>query len=213
MKKKLCAFFISICLFSFMLVSLAACASGELEYVQADVNGLLYWRVSGIGSYNGKNIDIPKAYYGYEVKAIGTDAFARNSHITSVTIPETVIDIGTRAFCACSSLREVNMPQSIFPPEIFYYSYFGSYCFAFCTSLKKITIPENVASLPMGVFQGCVSLKSVTLPKSLKTIGNHAFAHCDSLETVYYSGTFDEFVRIKIGEGNECLLKARFIFI
>ena len=194
-----------------MLVSLAACASGKLEYAQADVNGLLYWRVSGIGSYNGKNIDIPKAYYGCEIKAIETDAFAHNSHITSVTIAETVINIGIRAFNACSSLREVNMPQSVLPPEN--YSYFGSCCFAFCTSLKKITIPENVASLPMGVFQGCVSLKNITLPKSLKTIENYAFAYCDSLETVYYSGTFYEFARIKIGEGNECLLKARFVFI
>lgn len=212
MKKKLCAFFISICLFSFMLVSLAACASDELEYAQAGANGLLYWKVYGIGSYKGKNIDIPKTYYGYEVKAIEADAF-RNSHITSVTLPETVINIGERAFCVCSSLREVNMPQIILPPYSPYYFYFGSYCFAFCTSLKKITIPENVASLPMGVFQGCVSLKNITLPKSLKTIENYAFADCDSLKTVYYSGTFYEFARIKIGEGNECLLKARFIFI
>ena len=210
MKKKLCAFFISICLFSFMLVSLAACASGELEYAQANSNGLLYWRVYGIGSYKGKNIDIPKTYYGYEVTTIGRSAFAYNSRITSVTIPETVIDIETNAFCACSSLREVNMPQSVLLPYCFY---FGSYCFASCTSLKKITIPENVASLPMGVFQGCVSLKNITLPKSLKTIENYAFAYCDSLETVYYSGTFYEFARIKIGEGNECLLKARFVFI
>lgn len=211
----MCSCFVLICLFTFICVSLAGCASGELEYMQTSLDGLRCWKVVGIGDCTYKNIRIPEVYNGYEVAYIRNLAFAYNSHIKSVTIPETVVQIESRAFVECSSLKEVNIQQPRTSLEMlsYYYSYFGDYCFASCTRLEKIKIPENVNVISEGAFFNCSSLKSVTLPRSLTFVKDYAFTYCDSLETVYYTGTYRDYKSIKIGEVNECLLRARVVFI
>ena len=53
---------------------------------------------------------IPDEIDGLEVAAIGDNAFAGCSGLTSVTLPKSVVHIGANAFGNCPSLTVVNMP-------------------------------------------------------------------------------------------------------
>ena len=67
---------------------------------------------------------IPSTLDGHPVKAIGKDAFAFNSNLTSVTIPDSVISIGWEAFVSCTGLKNVTLPAHL--------NSIGEYAFAYC---------------------------------------------------------------------------------
>lgn len=58
MKKKICSLLIAICLFAFVLLSFAACASSNLKYEAMYGDDSYLWSVSG--SYGSSTIKIPK---------------------------------------------------------------------------------------------------------------------------------------------------------
>ena len=62
-------------------------------------------RITGIGSCADTNVFIPSIINGLTVTAIADKAFAENTTITFVTIPNTVTDIGRRAFYKCEELK------------------------------------------------------------------------------------------------------------
>ena len=64
------------------------------------------YRVTG---YTGEAcvVEIPSAYNGIPVTAIGEEAFARKLGIYSLTIPESVTEIADNAFPGCFNLMEV----------------------------------------------------------------------------------------------------------
>ncbi|MCR5325095.1 MAG: leucine-rich repeat domain-containing protein [Lachnospiraceae bacterium] len=81
----------------------------------------------------------------YEVKTIGKNAFAGNTDIEKVTIPETVETIGKSAFAGATSLKAVNLSsvKSI-----------SKGAFAGASSLKKITVGADLTSVGKGAFDG-----------------------------------------------------------
>lgn len=62
---------------------------------------------------NETQIDIPSAYNGKAITAIGESAFDGCAQITSVTIPNSVTKIGAYAFGHCAKLKEVAIPASV----------------------------------------------------------------------------------------------------
>lgn len=213
MKKKICSLLIAICLFAFVLLSFAACASSNLKYEAMYGDDSYLWSVSG--SYGGSTIKIPKKHNGVAVRSISSWAFSGDENLKKVTIPNTIDSIGGFAFDNCKSLKKVNLPRALKSIEhlLGKKAYFGSSCFSRCTSLEEIVIPENVLVLPEYIFHDCLSLKKVTLPSSLSKIEDYAFLACYALETVYFRGTSQEFKSLIIGERNECLREAKIIFI
>lgn len=213
MKKKMCSLLIAICLFAFVLLSFAACASSNLKYEAMYGDDSYLWSVSG--SYGGSTIKIPKKHNGVAVRSISSWAFSGDENLKKVTIPNTIDSIGGFAFDNCKSLKKVNLPRALKSIEhlLGKKAYFGSSCFSRCTSLEEIVIPENVLVLPEYIFHDCLSLKKVTLPSSLSKIEDYAFLACYALETVYFRGTSQEFKSLIIGERNECLREAKIIFI
>ena len=200
MKKKMCSLLIAICLFAFVLLSFAACASSNLKYEAMYGDDSYLWSVSG--SYGGSTIKIPKKHNGVAVRSISSWAFSGDENLKKVTIPNTIDSIGGFAFDNCKSLKKVNLPRALKSIEhlLGKKAYFGSSCFSRCTSLEEI-------------FLDCLSLKKVTLPSSLMIIENNAFSYCSALETVYFHGTLREFRNIELGQGNDYLLDAKIIFI
>ena len=198
MKKKMCSLLIAICLFAFVLLSFAACASSNLKYEAMYGDDSYLWSVSG--SYGGSTIKIPKKHNGVAVRSISSWAFSGDENLKKVTIPNTIDSIGGFAFDNCKSLKKVNLPRALKSIEhlLGKKAYFGSSCFSRCTSL---------------IFLDCLSLKKVTLPSSLMIIENNAFSYCSALETVYFHGTLREFRNIELGQGNDYLLDAKIIFI
>lgn len=141
------------------------------------------------------NITIPN-----NVTTIGSSAFGSCSGLTSIIIPNSVTSIGSFAFTYCYSLASIIIPDSITSIE--------SGMFQSCKSLTNITIPYGTTSIGHATFSGCSSLKNVSIPDSVISIGDNAFYKCNNIKDVYYSGTEDQWKKIRIGSDNETLAGA-----
>ena len=107
----------------------------------------------------------------YLVIKINGYAFADNTNLTSVTLPDGLVEIGNYAFITCKNLESVTLPESL---TTFGYNAFGS-----CKSLKAVKIPSGVTTIPDRCFYGCSSLESVIIPEGVTAIGICAFAICN----------------------------------
>ena len=138
------------------------------------------------------------------VTSIGGSAFKYCTSLTSITIPGSVTSIGMQAFSGCTSLTSITIVDRV--------TSIGDYAFEDCTSLTSITLPASVTSIGRSAFSYCKNLTSITLPDSVTTIGQYAFSSCKSLTDVYYSGTEEQWNKIKINTGNGSLLNATIHF-
>lgn len=109
-------------------------------------------------------------------KFLYTQAFASNTALTEVSLPESIISLGTQTFKDCTALAKINIPASI--------TSFGNYTFQNCTSLTSMTIPDSVEKLGNDTFNGCSNLAEVNLPTGLLEIGDRAFYNCTSLVSI-----------------------------
>ena len=146
------------------------------------------------------------------VTSINSGAFAAQTSLTSITIPDGVADIGEYAFGGCISLKSVEIPDSV--------TNVGFCAFMACSSLTDIdvsnnntayqsidgnlyskdgqmliqyaigktttefSIPDGVALIESYAFDGCSNLTSVTIPESVTSINWGAFRNCSSLTRV-----------------------------
>lgn len=108
----------------------------------------------------------------YAVTDIGKNAF-EGSSLTSVDIPNSVINIEEYAFLNCKDLTDVTIPNGV--------TGIGSAAFSDCKSLTDITIPSSVTDIGSYAFDGCESLASVIIQDGAKTIGRAAFGSCSNL--------------------------------
>ncbi len=116
------------------------------------------------GAFEGCNLkgvlDLPRGY------VIGDYAFAGNTNLEGIRLPETLQSIGDYAFAGCSKLSDVTIAAA----QVKY----GSYAFTGCTALK--TFPTlNTSVVPAGMFYGCISLESITIGANVNAINEYAF--------------------------------------
>ena len=116
-------------------------------------------------------------------RVIAACVFEGCENLTSVTIPDNVVNIGGGLFCGCSSLTSVVLPKNInslsahYDPTVMG-AYEGAYYgfFEGCSSLASFTIPNSVTSIGEYAFRHCSALTSITIPNSVTSIGDCAFA-------------------------------------
>ena len=99
-----------------------------------------------------------------------------NSSITSVNIPEKIVDIPEGLFMDCYNLQEVSLPKNL--------KSIGDYAFA-RTLISSIIIPEGTKTIGKGAFSENRKLVNVTLPSNIN-IGRECFwgtPYGDNLET------------------------------
>jgi hypothetical protein len=107
------------------------------------------------------------------------EAFAGNSALKTVVIPEGLSVLGESMFSGCTSLTEITIPKSI--------TVIPERAFSGCSGLKTLVIPEGVAEISSFAFSDCTALTSVTIPSTITTIERYAFRDCSALTTVTFS--------------------------
>ncbi len=131
--------------------------------------------VTSIGSqFQSQSIrSFNELQYFTGLRKIGYKAFLGCSSLTSIHIPDGVIQIEEGAFWNCSSLTSIHIPDEVFA--------FGGYAFCNCSSLTSIHIPDGMIWIETSAFSGCSSLTSVNIPQTVSSIGEGSFAGCRSL--------------------------------
>ncbi len=137
-------------------------------------------------------ISIPES-----VGSINISLFDGCIKLANVALPQYLSSIGSSAFRGCKSLSDISLPQGI--------TTIGSNAFEACTSLKKISLPSGITNINDGIFKGCISLESVTFGAKVADIGYGVFKDCDSLKAVYYPGTREEWMLVKVSGQNEVI--------
>ena len=75
----------------------------------------------------------------------------------------------------------------------------GGHAYAENQNLRIATIPLGVNKLGRSAFANCLNLTVVSIPGSVIEIGQNCFFNCASLERINYSGTKEQWSRIKRG--------------
>ncbi len=125
---------------------------------------------------NIKDVYIPSTYNSEPIISIGAQVFFSDTHLESITIPDSVKTIGELAFSDCSSLASVILPNGL--------TSIAERAFQNCTSLESIVIPDSITTIENEVFQRCSSLKNVEIPSGVTSIGFSAFSGCSSLTSI-----------------------------
>ena len=120
------------------------------------------WQVLGktLVRYNGSEAepeDMP------EFTRIAPSAFAGNTEIRNIVLPEGTESIGKKAFSECTSLESVAIPESVTRIE--------NGAFENCTSLKAVVIPERVSFLGDNAFHGCSGLRQLIVQPGNQSYG------------------------------------------
>ncbi|MBE6933947.1 MAG: leucine-rich repeat domain-containing protein [Ruminococcaceae bacterium] len=169
-------------LLSILLLAAVAVACTAALPVETEAAAMGYYTYSIIGgkatitsvsSAISGNVTIPSTFGGYTVTGIGNYAFNCCTHVTSVTIPDSVTKIGDCAFYSCTSLTEMTIPDRV--------TSIGSCAFYYCAELTAISIPDSLVSIGNNAFADCAKLTDITLPNGVTDIGNFAFSGCNLL--------------------------------
>ncbi len=125
--------------------------------------------------YLGDDVDvvIPDVYKEKPVTSIEQWAFEDNKTMTSVVIPNSIIEIKEDAFYNCQALKTVTFGNNL--------KSIGMHAFCMCISLESVTLPEGFTNFSEGVFNDCKALKSVSLPNSLENFGSWMFFGADAV--------------------------------
>ncbi len=159
----------------------AITVSAAEEYTVETYESLTYLKYSDHVEISGcdksvTEVVIPSEIEGVPVTSIGEYAFHRCSGLTSIAIPDSVINIDNFAFDSCHGLTSITIPDSV--------TSIGEGAFSDCSSLTSITIPAGVKKIGVKTFSGCTVLTSITIPNSVTSIGDSAFSSCYGLTSI-----------------------------
>lgn len=163
----------------------------------------------GTGTSSSTGLSISNLSECTQLTTIGNDAF-RDSHKTTIVIPDSVTTIGARAFqAACSKGGNITIGKNSNLETI------GENAFNSCSKVTTFYIPSSVTSIGAGAFQSCSGLvtlenfenckitvleentfyhvgklKAIKIPATVTTIEN-AFVGNTALKTVYIPKTVE----------------------
>ena len=126
---------------------------------------------------------IPEEIDGYKVEQIRYWAFRGRSDITTVVIPDSVVEIGSSSFSECRSLSSVKLSSNL--------KTLGYGAFYNCDKLTSIMIPKSLEKATRAVMTGgdgpfsdCDNLKNVTFEAGTTRIAENLFGDCKGLEKI-----------------------------
>ena len=173
-----------------------------------------------ITKYDGnvRALTIPDTLDGYTVVGIGKNAFAKNTYLQSVVIPDTVTVIQESAFAECTNLSSVALSEGLV--ELGKYAFGGTALtniiipksletahtgwehignstetdgpFINCENLKTITFETGMTKIPQFLFAGCTGLEEIQIPQTVVSIEKGSFIKCINLKKVIMPDTLCE---------------------
>ena len=182
---------------------------GQITYVQEDENKIFFFdnqNGTAMVTYNRKypiqlndnnqaklttyvgEVTIPAIFTvegkTYLVTSVDEKAFANNTMLTKLTLPETITVFGQGSFTNCSAMTDINIPAII--QEI------PSACFAQCKKMATFTQPQQVKTIGPLAFANCANAKTIELNEGITSIGNRAFLGCTSLTEMTLPSTVNQ---------------------
>lgn len=127
------------------------------------------------GDQAAGDITAPAELGGYPVTAIGDNAFYNCTGITSVTIPDSVVNIGMRAFERCQNIAAIEFGNGV--------ENIGEFAFNKC-GIKTLIVPQGVTTISLAAFSDCYNLTEVVFHDGVTRIEEYAFSGCRSLKEV-----------------------------
>ena len=132
-----------------------------------------------IQSYTGRRryLTIPATLGGKTVSSIGEYAFAGNTRLRSVVLPETLKNISAGAFSDCTGLRDIEIPEKVHT--------IGEDAFSRCVSMNKISLMKNSDLTVIGdrAFSMC-AINTFHLPAKLTQLGSGVFYGSTAMSSV-----------------------------
>ena len=137
------------------------------------------------------DVTIPTIVYyndnAYTVTGIDDSAFADDSFLRSITIPNSVVSISGNVFANCHSLSSiiVNEGNPTYDSRDGCNAIIETASNTLIAGCKSTIIPESVTSIGSGAFSTCgTDLTSITIPNSVTRILSSAFYPCSGLTIV-----------------------------
>lgn len=128
--------------------------SSEDILIYVELSDGTYGVKAGEGAKDVAVIEIPDTYNGKAVTQIVDNAFSGLGNLSSVTIPNGIVEIGENAFLNCSVLNDVKLPTTLQSIQ--------ASAFRNCISLTEIVIPNATNYIGEYAFFGCTALNTVT---------------------------------------------------
>ena len=132
--------------------------SGALNMLVESATNTL---ILGLG--DGEDLEL------YGITTIAAGAFAGNTILYTINIPNSVKTIEEYAFFGCGGLREITFQVPVSSTDGL--RTIGEYAFANCSNLKQIEIANSVTVIGNSAFEGCyiddVTIDSPTIANSL----------------------------------------------
>lgn len=104
--------------------------------------------------------------------------FGKNAPLTTLTLPEGLVEIKDNALNALPNLTTVNLPSTL--------KTIGIQSFR-TTGMSTLNIPENVETIKQGAFRDMANLTTVTVEGNV-AFENYAFRSCPNLTSIYLLG-------------------------
>jgi hypothetical protein len=140
-----------------ILIPLLALACLVAVPATAQVNYVIFGGAAAHVAYSPNasgDIVIASTYNGYPVTWISGKAFSNCTHVTSVTIPNSVTTIGIDAFSHCTGLTNVTIPNGV--------TTIGNAAFSNCTNLTSVMLGSSVTTI-YAAFYNCTSLTNFSV--------------------------------------------------
>lgn len=137
----------------------------------------------------------------YTVNYLGQNVFVNCKHLTSISIPASIIGQEWSIFDGCENLHKVNVEDlsSFIKLDVggwrtgspFTY---GADLYLNGEIVKDLVIPEGIESVGYCKFAKCTSIESVTMPSTMKVAGTYSFSNCPNLKTIDMLGSSLELI-------------------
>ena len=187
----------------------SATVSEENEYFFSDSNGIIYDKVKGVITVLPQKLSLPIYNVPNGITEIADITLP--SSLTELHIPASVAKFDKYCVADCTKLKSItvdtaNTNYSSDSQGILYDEF--KINLILCppaTENSSIKVPYGVESINGSSFRNCSNVKEITIPRSVTGVGVDAFNGCTALETVNFTGTEEQWNKIKVSSGNTVL--------